>query len=147
MKQILFLLVLLAFAFFVFCIALAGCASDPTPEEFVISKLKENLHDPKSLEVISIMPSELGAIYKYLWGESQFTKLKSKELANGDPFIVFHIQYRATNVYRALRKQEAYIVYGYGVVTNSAISDDLSLNISYPSSSERAANVTSRPLG
>ena len=92
------------------------------------------------------MPSELGAIYKYLWGESQFTKLKSKELANGDPFTVFHIQYRATNVYRALRKQEAYIVYGYGVVTNSAISDDLSLNISYPSSSERAANVTSRPL-
>ena len=94
--------------------------------EFVIRKLKERMHDPKSLEVISITPSELGAIYKYLWGEPQFTKLKSKELANGDPFTVFHIQYRATNVYGALRKQEAYIVYGYGVVTNGAFSDDSS---------------------
>ena len=56
MKHILFLVVLLAFALFVFCIAFAGCESNQTPESFVIDKLKENLHDPKSLEIISITP-------------------------------------------------------------------------------------------
>ena len=109
---------------FVLVVGLAGCASDPTPEEFVISKLKDRLHDPKSLEVISITPSHLSQIYKLLWGEYQFTKMQAKELANGDPFTVFHIKYRTTNVFGALRKQESYAVYGYGVVTEGANSDD-----------------------
>ena len=37
---------------------------------------------------------------------------------------VFHIKYRTTNVFGALRKRESYVVYGYGVVTNGANSDD-----------------------
>ena len=109
---------------FVLVVGLAGCASETTPEEFVISKLKESLHDPKSLEVMSITPSKLSLIYKHLWGENQFEKMRTKELANGDPFTVFHIKYRASNVYGALRKQDVYAVYGHGVVTNGANSDD-----------------------
>ena len=49
--------------------------------------------------------------------------MRAKGLANGDPLTVFHIKYRTTNVYGALRKQEAYAVYGHGVVTDDANSD------------------------
>lgn len=118
MKLITFLLLVIVIVF------LARCASDLTPEAFVISKLKKNLHDPKSLEVISITPSQLSLIHKHSWGEDQFTRMKTKELANGDSFTVFHIKYRTTNVFGALRKRESYVVYGYGVVTNGANSDD-----------------------
>ena len=109
---------------FILVVGFAGCASDPTPEEFVISKLKDRLHDPKSLEIISITPSHLSHIHKLLWGEYQFAKMEAKELGNGDPLTVFHIKYRTSNVFGALRKQESYVVYGYGVVTDDAISDD-----------------------
>ena len=109
---------------FVLVVGLAGCASETTPEEFVISQLKKNLHDPKSLDVISVTSSQLDLIYQILWGEDKFSKMQVKELANGDRLTVFHIKYRATNAFGALRIQEIYAVYGHGVVTNGANSDD-----------------------
>lgn len=67
---------------FVVIVFAVGCEHKITPEKFVVKKLQESLHDPKSLEVISITSSPLDSTYWFLWN----TKMKSKELANGDPF-------------------------------------------------------------
>ena len=99
-----------------------GCERQ-TPETFVIDQFKKTLHDPKSLEVISVETSELNWRYIGVFPSEVYHKMRAKELANGDPFTVFHIQFRASNAFGALRLSDIYAVYGYGVITSDAHSE------------------------